>query len=180
MISAAFVNLINCFIALNVPCELEECVFCCYWMDYSVCEIDQVDCLMLFRSAMSLAVFLVESCPLLLLLLLLSRFSCVRLCATPWTAAYEAPPSMGFSMARVLEWGAIAFSMSITLRSGNSLTIIVLVCLVTQSCPTLCNPMGYSPPDSSVHGVLQARILEWVAMPSSRGSSWPKDRTCVF
>ena len=35
------------------------------------------------------------------------------------------------------------------------------------------------PPASSVHGILQARILEWVAMPSSRGSSWPKDRTCV-
>ena len=38
-----------------------------------------------------------------------------------------------------------------------------------QSCLTLCNPMDYSPPDSSVHGILQARILQWVAMPSSRG-----------
>ena len=42
-----------------------------------------------------------------------------------------------------------------------------------QSCPTLCNPMSCSPPGSSVHGILQARILEWVAMPSSRGSSQP-------
>ena len=42
------------------------------------------------------------------------------------------------------------------------------VYLVTQSCPTLCNPMGCSPPGSSVNGILQARILEWVAMPSSR------------
>ncbi|CAI9171186.1 unnamed protein product [Rangifer tarandus platyrhynchus] len=40
-----------------------------------------------------------------------------------------------------------------------------------QLCPTLCDPIDYSPPDSSVHGILQARILEWVAMPSSRGSS---------
>ena len=40
--------------------------------------------------------------------------------------------------------------------------------LVTQSCLTLFDPMDYSPPDSSVHGILQARILEWVAMPSSR------------
>ena len=48
-----------------------------------------------------------------------------------------------------------------------------------QSCPTLCNPMECSPPDSSVHGILQARILEWVTMPSSRGSSQPKDRTQV-
>ena len=40
-----------------------------------------------------------------------------------------------------------------------------------QSCQTLCNPMDYSLPDSSVHGILQARILEWVAISSSRGSS---------
>ena len=38
-----------------------------------------------------------------------------------------------------------------------------------QSCLTLCNPMDCSPPGSSVHGILQARILEWAAMPSSRG-----------
>ena len=43
-----------------------------------------------------------------------------------------------------------------------------------KSCPTLCDPMGCSPPGSSVHGILQARILEWVAMPSSRGSSRPR------
>ena len=49
-----------------------------------------------------------------------------------------------------------------------------------QSCSTLCNPMNCSPPGSCVHGVLQAEILEWVAMPSSRGSSWPRDWTwCI-
>ena len=48
-----------------------------------------------------------------------------------------------------------------------------------QSCPTLCDPVDCSPPGSSVHGVLQARRLEWVAMPSSTGSSWPRDWTCV-
>ena len=48
-----------------------------------------------------------------------------------------------------------------------------------QSCLTLCNPMDCSPPGSSVHGILQARILEWVAMPSSRGSSWPRDWICI-
>ena len=37
--------------------------------------------------------------------------------------------------------------------------------LVAQSCPTLCHPMDYSPPGSSVHGILQARILEWIAFP---------------
>ena len=46
-----------------------------------------------------------------------------------------------------------------------------------QSCPTLCDPTDYSPPGSSVHGILQARTLEWVAMPSSRASSRPRDRT---
>ena len=48
-----------------------------------------------------------------------------------------------------------------------------------QSCPTLCNPMGCSPPDSSVHGILQARILEWLTMPFSRVPSQPRDQTCV-
>ena len=46
-----------------------------------------------------------------------------------------------------------------------------MLCSVAQSCPTLCDPMDCNPPGSSVHGILQARILEWVTMPSSRGSS---------
>ena len=44
-----------------------------------------------------------------------------------------------------------------------------------QSCLTVCDPMDCSPLGSSVHGILQARILEWVAIPSSRGSSQPRD-----
>ena len=51
--------------------------------------------------------------------------------------------------------------------------------LIAQSCPTLCNPMDYSPPGSAVYGILQARILEWVAVPFSRGSSKPRDLTQV-
>ena len=47
--------------------------------------------------------------------------------------------------------------------------------LVTKSCPTLGDPKDCSPPGSSVHGISQARILEWVAIPSSRGSSRPRD-----
>ena len=50
--------------------------------------------------------------------------------------------------------------------------------LVFQSCPTFCNPMDSSLPGFSVSGILQAGILEWVAMPSSKGSSQPRDRTC--
>ena len=48
-----------------------------------------------------------------------------------------------------------------------------------QSCPTLCDPMDCSLPGSSVHGILQARILEWVAISSYRGSSRSRDRTRV-
>ena len=47
----------------------------------------------------------------------------------------------------------------------------ILCVLVTQLCPTLCDPMDGSPPGSSVHGILQARILEWATIPFSRGSS---------
>ena len=57
---------------------------------------------------------------------------------------------------------------------------LVCCCLVTKSCPTLCDPMDGSPPGSSVHGILQARMLEWVAMPSSRGSSRPRDGTHIW
>ena len=51
--------------------------------------------------------------------------------------------------------------------------------LVAQSCLTLSNPMDYSLPGFSVHWILQARILEWVANPFSRGSSWPRDWTLI-
>ena len=50
---------------------------------------------------------------------------------------------------------------------------------VTQLCPTLCDPVGCSPPGSSVHGILQASIVEWVAISFSRGSSRPRDQTQV-
>ena len=52
-------------------------------------------------------------------------------------------------------------------------------CLAAQSCLTLCDPMDCNPPGSFVYGILQARILEWVSIPFSRGSSWPRDWTQV-
>ena len=61
--------------------------------------------------------------------------------------------------------------------------VIIYVCIrvqLLQSCLTFYNPMDSNPPGSSVHGILQARILEWVAIPSSRGSSWPRDQTCLL
>ena len=51
---------------------------------------------------------------------------------------------------------------------------------IARSCPTRCHPMGCSPPGSSVHGILQAGMLEWVARLFSLGSSWPRDQTQVF
>ena len=50
---------------------------------------------------------------------------------------------------------------------------------VTQSCLTLCIPMDCSPPGSSLHGIFQARVLEWIAISFSKGSSWTRDRTWV-
>ena len=55
----------------------------------------------------------------------------------------------------------------------------VCLCMCAQLCPTLCNPLNCSPPGSSVHGIFQARILEWVAIASSRGSSLPWNQTQV-
>ena len=51
--------------------------------------------------------------------------------------------------------------------------------LITQSCLTLLDPMHCSPPGSSIHGISQARTLEFVAIPFARGSSRPRDRTCI-
>ena len=63
-------------------------------------------------------------------------------------------------------------------HAGDILYSICFV-LVAHSCLTLYGPMNCSPPGSSVHGILQARILEWVAIPFSRQSSWPREHTWV-
>ena len=89
----------------------------------------------------------VSTCMRFLLLLLLSRFSRVRLCATPETAAHQAPPSLGFS--RQEHWSGLPFPSP--MRESE----------VAQSCPTLRDPMDCSLPGSSVHGIFQARVLEW-------------------
>ena len=78
--------------------------------------------------------------------------SCLTL-GTPWTVAHQSPLSTGAPDKNPGE--------------------------VAQSCLTLCDPMYCSPPGFSVHGILQARILEWVAMPSSWVSSQPRDQTQV-
>ena len=66
--------------------------------------------------------------------------------------------------------------MGILERGSDLQNLSRLCCLVTKSCPTLCGPMDCSPPDSSVHGISQARVLEWAAISFSKGSSRPRDQ----
>ena len=58
-------------------------------------------------------------------------------------------------------------------------TVLCCYCLVAKSCPTLCDPVDCSPPGSSLCGISQVRILAWVAISFSRGSSWPRDQIQV-
>ena len=91
----------------------------------------------------------------------------------------------GFSWLR--DWtsvSALASRFFTTETTGKSSKILKSVCVcvfvkVTRSCPTLCHLMDCRLPGSSVHGILQARILEWVSIYSSRGTSQPRDRTQV-
>ena len=138
---------------------------------------------------------------------LLNHFRRVWLFAFLWTITHQAPLSMGFS--RQEYWGGLPFPLLTDLPNPGIkpisiispalagrvfissatwevlhhlryfLKTVYLLCncnkmKVAQSCPTLCDPMDYT-----VHGILQARILEWVAMPFSRGSSQPRDWTQV-
>ena len=132
---------------------------------------------------------------------------CVQLLATPWTAAYQAPPSMGFSrqeywsgvplpspqdilrgdkketilLPRLCKWkvgsrddfeGIRASSQTVIKGRGPLLYLLLAQCAqLLQSCPTLCNPMDGSLSGSFVHGIFLARILEWIAISFSRGSS---------
>ena len=128
--------------------------------------------------------------------------SCLILC-NPWTVAHQAPPSMGFSRQEywsglpfpspgwLLNWGKLLsnFIQNYTIRA---LLVAQLVknppansgeseseSEVTESYPTLCYPMDCSLPGSSIHGIFQARVLEWVSISFSRGSSQPRDPTWV-
>ena len=103
---------------------------------------------------------------------LLSR---VQLFATPWIIACQVPLSLAFSR----HCRQILYHLSHQ-GSPPSCTIVwKCESIVVQSWLTLWNPIDCSPTSSSVHGILQARVLEWVAIPFSRGYSWPRDRTQV-
>ena len=61
----------------------------------------------------------------------------------------------------------------------ENLSIYIFCARSLQWCPTLCDPVDCGPPGSSIHGILQSRILEWVTMPFSRGSSQPRNQNQV-
>ena len=108
----------------------------------------------------------------------------IRLFSTPWTVAHQAPLSIRFP--RQKYWSGLPFPLPGDLPdSGIELTSLMSLAFggrffttsttwealldaceseVAQSCPTLCNPMDYSPPGSPIPGILQARTLEWVAI----------------
>ena len=90
----------------------------------------------------------------------------VWLFVNPWTAAYQAPPPMGFS--RQQYWSRVP--------SPSPVCVYTYVCMLLlkllQSCPTLCDPIDSSPPGSPVPGILQARTLEWVAISLSNAWKW--------
>ena len=79
-----------------------------------------------------------------------------------------------FSAGRLLAWGRGG-----RLTRSRHPCDCLLACSVAQSCPTLCDPLDCHLPDSSVHGVLQVRILKQVSISSSRGFSQPRDPTPV-
>ena len=87
----------------------------------------------------------------------------VWLLATLWTAAYQAPPSMGFS--RQEYWSGMPSPSPVTPSAAAAAKSL-------QSCPTLCDPLDSSPPGLSIPGILQARTLEWVAISFSNAWKW--------
>ena len=102
--------------------------------------------------------------------------SCFRLFETPWTVTNHSPLSMEFS-GKITEMGCHSLLQRIFLAQGSNLCLLhcrqTIYCLkvkvlVAQSCLTLCDSMDCSPPGSSVHGIIQARILERLPFPSSR------------
>ena len=104
-----------------------------------------------------------------LLLLLLSRFSRVQLCVTPWRQPTRLPCPWN-SPGKNTGVGCHFLLQCMKVKSESE---------VTQLCLTLSDSMDCSLPGSSVHGIFQARVLEWIAISFSRGSSRPRNRTWV-
>ena len=113
----------------------------------------------------------------------------------PWTVLHQAPLSMGILQARILEWVVIPSWSGLIFPTQGSNPLqansspselpgkdsqIKWLLFFKKWEQNLSEPMDCSLPGSSIHGILQARILEWVAISLSRGSSQPRDQTLVF
>ena len=97
----------------------------------------------------------------------------VQLLETPWTTAYQAPPSMGFS--RQEYWSGVPLP-----SPSVPLTTVFVNVVKSLSCVQLfCDSTDCSLPAYSVYRISQVRILEWVVISFSRGSSQPREQTCV-
>ena len=103
------------------------------------------------------------------MLLLLSHFSCVRLCATPSMAATRIPRPWD-SPGKNTGVGCHFLLQCMKVKSESE---------VAQSCPTHSDPMGCSLPGSSVHGICQARVLEWGAIAFSESRTYPTTYMCL-
>ena len=125
----------------------------------------------------------------------MKSLSRVRLFATPWTVSLQAPPSMEFSgqeyWSRLpfpspgdlpdpgIEPGSLALQADALPSESPGKPQSESESEVTQSCWTLCDPTGCSLLGSSIHGIFQARELEWIAISFPRESSQPRDQTQV-
>ena len=94
----------------------------------------------------------------------------------PGPVALHGLPNMLYASFQSL-WVNSSMPLSLMIFCGN--IVHHRLGEVAQSCATLCDPVDCSPSSSSIHGILQARILEWVAIPFSKGPSQPRDRTQV-
>ena len=101
-------------------------------------------------------------------------FSCVWLFGTSWTVGHQAPLCM--ELFRQDYWNGLPFPIQGIFPTQE---VERKESEVTQSCPTLCDPMDCCLPGFSVHGIFQARVLEWVILSIPRGSSRPRNWTQV-
>ena len=103
-------------------------------------------------------------------------------CADPKSSLFEASGALILTMGRMCPNSPLASWVCNGLITPSGVVCYTAMAqkkVKVKSCPTICDPMNCSPPGSSIHGTVQARILEWVAISFSRGSSWPRDRTLV-
>ena len=94
-----------------------------------------------------------------------------------WICVLQRESSILKKKKKIEEWQDLLLKANFLLRIGSCAKREIHS--VARSCPTLCDTMDYTPPCSHVHGISRARILEWVAIPFSRGSSWIRDQTLI-